>query len=493
MKKLTVALALACALASAATASAVGFGANDDTGKYTDDGGASFFSQMASTGLKQNVMTVRWTPGSSEIPDRELLERAVSAAVDAGVRPVFAVYPYPPSAISAGRARPADFADWLREVALAFPQVRSYIVGNEPNLNTFWRPQGNGKGLVRSGAAFGPFLAAGYDALKAESSMIKVLGVGLSPRGDRAPGRTGKASPVHFLASLGAWYRKSKRPAPLMDGFSFHPYPSPSNFAVPFGFRYSFPNAGLHELARVKQALWDAFAGTPQRTTAGGLKLYLDEVGWQVAVDPTRGYDGYENVTVTSEKKQAAIYGQLVRFVVCDRDVAELNFFGYRDDVELGGWQSALRRVDGSARPSHDAVAAAIAATGGRCKGKLRRWSPLRRPAAAKVKFGPFERVRANTRRRFWFTATAAEDITVRAGLMPARTPLARSSTFLRAAGTVNAYRRPPLNVGARPRSGPQVLVVRVAAKLNPRRVSIFRSPVFQATTAEAKPRRKGA
>ncbi len=276
-----------------------------------------------------------------------------------------------------------------------------------------------------------------------------------------------------------------------MDGFSFHPYPSPSDFKVPFGFRYSWPNAGLHELPRLKQALWDAFAGTPQPTTAGGLRLYLDEVGWQVAVDPSRGYDGVENVRVTSEKAQAAIYGQLVRFVVCDPAVAELNFFGYYDDDALGGWQAALRRVDGTARASHKTVAAAIAATGGRCLGKLRRWTPLRRPDHATVTFGAFEGVRAGASRRFWFKATAAEDIVVRAGLVPARTPLARIQTFLRAAGTVNAYRRPPLKVAARPRGGRQVLVVSVAAKLNPRRVSIFRSPAFLVTKAQ--PERKGA
>jgi hypothetical protein len=264
-----------------------------------------------------------------------------------------------------------------------------------------------------------------------------------------------------------------------MDGFSFHPYPSPSNFSVPFGFTYAWPNAGLHELGRVKQALWDAFAGTRQPTTLGGLDLYLDEVGWQVAVDRRRGYVGGENVAVTSERAQAAIYAQLVRFVACDPDVAELNFFGYHDDDALEGWQSALRRVDGSARPAHAAVAAAIAETGGRCRGKLRRWSPLRRPAAAAVRFGSFEGVREGSTRRFWFKATAAEDVVVRAGLVPARTPLGRIPTFLRAAGTVHAYRRPLLPLAARPRSGRQVLVVSVAAKLNPRRVSIFRSRPF--------------
>jgi hypothetical protein len=143
--------------------------------------------------------------------------------------------------------------------------------------------------------------------------------------------------------------------------------------------------------------------------------------------------------------------------------------------------------VDGTARPAHAAVAAAIAATGGRCHGKLRRWTPLRRPDAAKVRFGAFKGVQAGSSRRFWFKATAAEDIVVRAGLVPARTPLARIQTFLRAAGTVNAYRRPLLKIAARPRSGRQVLVVSVAARLSPRRVAIFRSPAFLVTKAQLK------
>ncbi len=204
MHKLITALALACALSFAGTAAAVDFGANDDTGKFAEDGGVEFFGQMAAAGLKQNVITVRWTPGSSEIPDRELLERAVPAATEAGIRPVFAVYPYPPSAIATAWAGPSGFADWLEGVALAFPQVTTYIVGNEPNLNTFWRPQGNGKGMIRSGSSFGPYLAAGYDALK-----------GVSPRDHRArrrrvtprrprprPGGQGLADALHLLARL---------------------------------------------------------------------------------------------------------------------------------------------------------------------------------------------------------------------------------------------------------------------------------------------------
>ena len=104
-----------CALTLTTTAGAVDFGANDDTGRYSADGGASFFAQMKASGLSQNVMTVRWTPGSTAIADKGFLDSAVPAAVAAGIKPIFAVYPYPPSAIESGAADPAAFATWVRE------------------------------------------------------------------------------------------------------------------------------------------------------------------------------------------------------------------------------------------------------------------------------------------------------------------------------------------------------------------------------------------
>ncbi|HEX4930649.1 MAG TPA: hypothetical protein VFV62_08050, partial [Gaiellaceae bacterium] len=426
MKTISAAFALACVLFFPAAGAAVDFGANDDTGKYADDGGARFFAQMRDANLKQNVITVRWTPGSAAIPDRAFLDRGVPSAVAAGIKPIFAVYPYPPSAIEAGQATPQAFADWLRSVAEAYPQVTTYIVGNEPNLNTFWRPQGSGGGQILSGATFGPFLAAAYNTLKAKSTSIRVLGVGSSPRGDKAPAAAGKTSPVHFLKSLGDWYRASNLPTPLMDGFSFHPYPNPSDFTVPFTFTYGWPNASIQELPRIKQALWDAFNGTAQKTTVNGLPLYLDEVGWQVSTEGNGAYTGAENVKVTTEENQAAIYDQLVRFAVCDPDVAQVNIFGYWDERDRAGWQSALRRADGSARASNAAFAAAIAATGGSCQGAMRTWAPLTKPDGATVSFGVLNaKAKKGQQLVMRYIATAAEDVTVKAGFVPASTPAA--------------------------------------------------------------------
>ena len=135
-------------------------------------------------------------------------------------------------------------------------------------------------------------LAAAYDALKAVDPSIRVIGVGLSPRGNDSPLAPSNVStsPVRFLHALGRWYRTSGRTAPLMDGFSFHPYPNSATDPLDRG--YAWPNAGFVNLDRIKQALWDAFQGTAQPTTVTGLKLYLDEVGWQVDTAGSSGVRG---------------------------------------------------------------------------------------------------------------------------------------------------------------------------------------------------------
>ncbi len=355
---------VATALVCVGAASGADVGANDDTGKFEPDAGAAFYARMASLGLRQTVVTVRWQPSDPlALGERTLLDLTVAAAREAGVRLVFATYPYPPREVEARLARPEAFGAWLAELARRYPDVRQFVVGNEPNQPAFWRPQ-FARSTQLSARTFGPFLAAGYDALKDVDPAITVVGVGLSPRGnDRPTARSNvSTSPVRFLAALGAWYRTSGRERPLMDGLSFHPYPNVATDPLSRG--YPWPNAGFVNLDRVKQAFWDAFDGTAQPTTLDGLRLYLDEVGWQVDTLDRDGYDGRENVAVTDEATQAAVYGELVRRAACDPDVAQVNVFGFRDDSLRSGFQAGLYRADGTPRPSADAVRDAIADPG---------------------------------------------------------------------------------------------------------------------------------
>src|SRR5262249_3956543 len=152
---------------------------------------------------------------------------AVEKATTAGLKVIFAVYPYPPRELASGKSSPAAFAAWLTALAHRYPGVRQYVVGNEPNQGAFLRPQFGRTGRSVSAATAGQCLAAGYDALKAVDPGITVVGVGLSPRGNDDPhaANNPSVSPMRFLESLGRWYRASGRQRPLMDGFSFHPYP----------------------------------------------------------------------------------------------------------------------------------------------------------------------------------------------------------------------------------------------------------------------------
>ena len=108
-----------------------------------------------------------------------------------------------------------------------------------------------------SGIAFAAFLARSYDALKDVNPNIKVVGVGLSPRGgDRPRAKSNiSTSPVRFIQALGIGYQRMARNKPIMDVFGFHPYPARDRDPLHRGYRW--PNAGVANLNRIKQAVWD--------------------------------------------------------------------------------------------------------------------------------------------------------------------------------------------------------------------------------------------
>lgn len=473
----SVVVALVSAFALTGTAAAADVGANDDTGKFSPDAGAAFYDEMAALGLRQTVVTVRWQPSDPlALGERPLLDLTVAAARAAGLSVVFATYPYPPREVEAGLARPEAFGAWLGELAQRYPTVRQFVVGNEPNQPAFWRPQFT-RVVQRSARTFGPFLAAGYDALKAVDPDLTVVGVGLSPRGNDRP--TAKSnvstSPVRFLASLGAWYRASGRERPLMDGLSFHPYPNSATDPLERG--YAWPNAGFVNLDRVKQAVWDAFSGTGQPTTVEGLRLYLDEVGWQVDTSGRPGYQGAENVAVTDEASQAAVYGALVRRAACDPDVAQVNVFGFRDDALRTGFQAGLFRVDGTARPSADAVrdaAAERACTTGAGKA----WRPARTVLGAKR---PVVRV---TPTAITVDVTAIEAASARICLLAGAHTVSSATRVLaarsRPAGctTTSVTQNRWASVRLPREAGPLTVAVRLAAETNPVRTNTVVRPI---------------
>jgi hypothetical protein len=465
---------LATGTLGAGSAGAAEIGANDDHPKFVADAGDAFYASMAETGLRQIVLTMRWRPTAPlEIAGKDDLDRAVSAAAAHGLRVVFAAYPYP----ATETATPAGFAAWLTLLATTYPTVTHYVVLNEPNQPAFFRPQFDASGRNVSAARAGALLAAGYDALKAVDPTITVLGVGLSPRGNDRPNAKNNisTSPMRFLAALGAWYRASGRTLPLMDEFSFHPYPNSATDPLDRG--YPWPAAGFVNLDRLQQGLWDAFNGTPQPTTVDGLKISLDEVGWQVDTSPLAGYLGTENVAVTTEAKQAAIYGELVRRALCDPVIGQVNLFGFYDDSSRTGFQAGLNHVDGTPRPSRTAVADALTAPP--CPTPTPSFVPLtgvgkmQQPVLEET--SPTETV---------VTVSAAEGGRVIACVLAGRVSVASVRRRLRsdtppdgcAVIAMPANRLLPVTL-VHPSSGRYTIALRVEAETNPRRANAFSYP----------------
>ena len=77
-------------------------------------------------------------------------------------------------------AERADFAAYCAALVKALPAVRHVIVGNEPNLDTFWKPQFGAGGRDLAAVGYLDLLARSYDAIKAADPGVRVLGGALA-------------------------------------------------------------------------------------------------------------------------------------------------------------------------------------------------------------------------------------------------------------------------------------------------------------------------
>lgn len=454
---------------------------------------APFLDRMSDVGMSEVRVTVSWDPAApTTIREQQDIERMLPFAQARGVRVILSIDLANPRAVGNSAAAAAQFAAFTAQVARTFPTVKDIIVGNEPNQTRFWQPQYTPAGSPAACVAYERLLAASYDALERVDPSITVIGVGLSPRGNDNPKARDNVSrsPVGCLRDMGAAYRGSARRKPIMDELSFHPYPRSNRDALLKG--YQWPNAGVANLDRIKQAFWDAFHGTRQPLFAeggrsGGLRFRLDEVGWQVRIvdAAAHAYEGTENVQTTDEALQAQIYSGLIPYLACDPSVRSILFFGLIDEPVLERWQAALLRADGSQRPSYTAVKDAFAQTKGRCTGRSRAWRHTQAVVGARSTFPRPKRPLATRSRSWSFSVRADEAARYRAGVFRLSGPrldrkavtraLARNRGALRATGSAKAYTIQRVRFARRPLTpGWYVYGVRLSAAMNPQRTTTF-------------------
>ncbi|HZO34807.1 MAG TPA: hypothetical protein VFB17_07000 [Gaiellaceae bacterium] len=349
-------LATACGTHHAESAFTVG--AVEDAAQF---GNARQQMQLAGdSGLRAIDLSAVWQRGERIVPAAQLagLRRAVDAAQAAGIRPILSVYQLSGNTPVAPTDR-SDFASFAASLARALPAVRDMIVGNEPNLDLFWRPQFGPAGEDVAAASFEAVLAQTYDALKAVDSTLDVIGVGLAPRGSDHPSAIREThSPTRFLLDLGRAYRASGRTRPIMDGLSLHPYGEspkvPPTLAHPH-----VTSLGIADYKKLVGLLATAFDGTAQR--GSDLPIVYGEYGVETTIPPAKAhlYTGSEIVPTVDEATQASYYDEAIRLAACQPTVRMLLFFHVVDESRLAGLQTGVRYADGSPKSSLPRVRAA--------------------------------------------------------------------------------------------------------------------------------------
>jgi hypothetical protein len=339
----------------------------DDAVRQTDPKVAAQLMKVShDAGFGSIMVSSLWKPGTQapSAQERLTLGNVVKAADSEGMRVFVFVWHglsgTTPRTVHARR----QFAAYAAALARAFPQIRDFVVGNEPNLNTFWMPQFGPGGRDAAASGYLDLLARTYDALKDVSPDIQVIGGALAPRGSDRPGtRRDTHSPTKFIEDLGAAYRASHRSTPIMDAFAIHPYMRTSKLP-PTDTHAASTTITLGDYPKLVRLLARAFTGTPQ--SGPGLPVYYTEFGVQTRV-PAAHRHAYTDlqspsaIDAVDPQTQARYYRDALALAACQPTVKGLFVFHTFDEPDLAGWQSGLYYADQQPKPSLPAFRTAAA------------------------------------------------------------------------------------------------------------------------------------
>jgi hypothetical protein len=317
------------------------------------------FEEVTAAGLKEVITNSFWAPGQREPTPEEVrdLRNAADAAKEADIKPLLIVQHVGSRTTPRTPAQREQFAAYAASLARQIPGYRGFIIGNEPNLNRSWLPQFGPNGENVAARDYLALLAETYDALKAVSGDIRVIGGATAPRGGDNPDSSRHThSPTQFIRDLGRYYRESGRDKPVMDAYSHHPYLERANLPPSFAHPRSTTIA-LADYDKLVGVLGEAFDGTPQR--GSDLPILYTEFGVQTRI-PEEKIDAYTNRTtqaaadVVDEETQERYYREAYELACSQETVEGLYIFHVWDEPDLLGWQSGLYYADRTPKSSRD-------------------------------------------------------------------------------------------------------------------------------------------
>lgn len=301
-------------------------------------------------------VSTTWWPGETapREPETTSLDSVAGAAQLTGLRVFMVVNHAGNWATPLTDEARQEYAAYTASVVRRYPIIRDVVVGNEPNINRFWLPQFNEDGSNAASPAYLALLGETYDAVKAVSRRIQVIGGALSPRGsDTYPSGRHTHSPTTFIRDLGTAFRASGRDRPVMDGFSIHPYQDNSSQS-PTTRHGGSRTISISDYDKLVRLLSEAFDGTAQLGSA--LPIYYLEYGVESTVPAgKRGLYSEAEPTTTrpaSPATQAAYYRLAMQIAYCQPTVKAFMLFLLRDEAALPRWQSGVYYVDGTPKPS---------------------------------------------------------------------------------------------------------------------------------------------
>jgi hypothetical protein len=273
-------------------------------------------------------------------------DTVLNALHDAGI-PVLLTVNGTPSWANGGRppsyapTSTSTFTAFVTAAARRYPWVKKWTIWNEPNQPRWLRP-GSPKLYVTR------LLNPAYAVLHREIRGVQVGAGGTAPRAG-----TGGVSPLAWLDGLHAAHAR-------FDAYAHNPYPLSPQETPSSGACGYCTTVTLATLSRLISKLDGNFGKKP---------IWLTEYGYQTN-PPDRNFG-------VSWAKQAQFVSESALRAYQLPQVTVLIHYLYRDEPDLGAWQSGFQTGAGKIKPSFDAFRLPFAAYSAK-NGKTNLWGQVR-------------------------------------------------------------------------------------------------------------------